>query len=150
MKRIIFSLLPLLLIACTKHSSSNKIVPCGVLMTQEDMNLFEELKQKFGKDVYKGNKGLVYDELNNTIRMGIPDSVEFEVFSHFANENIVGVIVCTPNYNWLRDKISCSFTNAKYSSIMPKTLIMLYYNYKNNDPSLELIFQFGLKLNREE
>lgn len=147
MKQLIISISFILAFACQQPIVSNQS-KCGDSMNQQEMDLYIQLQKKQGSDPYREGNMKVYDELNNIIRKETPDSVEFEVFLDFANEEIAGVSVFTPNYQWLADTIVCSFVNASYSSMIPSKVYMTYYYYKNNNPSLSPDFQFGIKVSK--
>lgn len=77
----------------------------------------------------------IYDQLNDSIRSTMPDTVEFEIFLSLLNNEEVGIDVIVPNDKAYFEKIGCAVMNCKYKGKMPEQRYMCLYTYTNPDGS---------------
>lgn len=135
----------LLLISCSSISPHKEMNSCGYeLTTQEYQQL--RTKAELQKSAYDADSlWHIYDQLNDTIRAAMPDTVEFEVFLSVLNKDEVGVDVYVPrNINFF-EKIGCAIMNSNFADKMPRQRYMCLYSYTNPDGSGDSPLEVAIK-----
>lgn len=90
----------------------------------------------------------IYDQLNDSIRSIMPDSIEFEVFLSILNNNEVGIDVFVPKNKEFFKKIGNAVMNSNYKEKMPKQRYLCIYTYTNTDGSEDIPLELAIKRNK--
>ena len=121
---------------------------CGYELTRQE---YEHLRTKveLQKSAYEADSlGHIYDQLNDSIRSAMPDSVEFEIFLSLLNNDEVGIDIYVPRNKEFFEKISCAIMNSNYKDKMPEQRYMCLYTYTKPDGSGEIPFEVAIKRKR--
>lgn len=133
-----YSLLALfasLVLSCGSISPKQKLTCCGYELSGQE---YQQLRIKAGQQGSPYTADTlwnIYDQLNDTIRAAMPDTLEFEVFLTLLNDDEVGVDIIVPYNKDYFETIGCAVMNASYSDKMPKQRYMCLYYYTNPDGS---------------
>lgn len=120
---------------------------CGIVMAENEYN---ELKQKITLQPHPYEADTLwslYDQINDSIRAAIPDSLEFEVFLVLLNTEEIGIVVAGPSGSDLGEKSRCILMNAKFSGDMPPQRYLLFNKYTDPDGSGEDSIEIAIKRN---
>ena len=148
MKKLKVSLLGLhsfLIISCNSITPKNEITYCGFELTRQE---YEHLRAKteFQKSPYAADSlWHIYDQLNDTIRSIMPDSVEFEIFLSLLNNDEVCIDIYVPRNKEFFEKIGCAIMNSNYIEGIPEQRYMCLYSYTNLDGSGDSPFEVAIK-----
>jgi len=108
----LLGLLVSLIVSCTSIAPDNKPLYCGYELTRQE---YEHLRTKAAsqKSAYEADcLWHIYDQLNDSIRSTMPDSVEFEIFLSLLNNDEVGIDIYVPRNKEFFEKIN-KITNQK-------------------------------------
>src|SRR5688572_15310433 len=142
-----FSLLLLisLIISCNSITPSNKPMYCGYELTKQEYE-YLSTKVELQKSAYEADSvGDIYDQLNDSIRSAMPDSVVFEIFLTLLNNNEVCLDIFVPRNKEFFEKIGCAIMKLNYSDRMPEQRYMRLYTYTNPDGSGDVPFEVAIK-----
>jgi hypothetical protein len=82
--------------SCSSITTNNQIY-CGYELTGQEYTQLRN-KAELQKSAYEADSlWHIYDQLNDSIRSAMPDSVEFEIFLSLLNSTEVGVDIIVPN-----------------------------------------------------
>lgn len=94
---------------------------------------------KSGANPYDAfNGSAVYEEINDTIRNRIPDSIIFEIFLTKITAEQVCVDVYIPDNRQLISAAECAYIRAAFSPAVPPHRQMRVFVYTNPDGSGDL------------
>jgi len=135
----------LLIISCSSITLHEEMNSCGYeLTTQEYRQL--RAKAELQKSAYDADSlWHIYDQLNDTIRAAMPDTVEFEVFLSLLNNDEVGVDIYVPRNKEFFEKIGCAIMKSSFTDKMPKQRYMCLYSYTNAEGSGDSPLEVAIK-----
>lgn len=148
MSKVKISLLGLLVFligSCSSTSDSNSMKYCGYELTGQ---AYAQLRNKaeVQNSAYEADSlWHIYDQLNDSIRSVMPDSIDFEVFLSLLNDNEVGIDVIVPRNREFLKKISCVVMNGSYTGKMPEQRYLCLYTYTNDDGSGDSPLEMAVK-----
>lgn len=87
----------------------------------------------------------IYDQLNDSIRSAMPDSIVFEVFLSLLTKNEVGIDVIVPRNKKFFETVSCAIMNSNYSDKMPLQRYLCLYSYTKEDGSGDSPLEIAVK-----
>ena len=130
--------------SCVSDTPAGKQVHCGYQLTgQEYIDL--RAKADLQESAYDADTiGHIYDQLNDSIRAVMPDTVTFEVFLSLLNRNEVGIDIYVPKNKEFFERIGCAIMNAHYKK-MPEQRYMCLYSYTNPDGSGDIPFEVAIR-----
>lgn len=129
-------------------SNNNQFIEkyCAYEMTTEEYNNIITLAEKQQGNIYDADSlWSIYDQVNDTLRKTIPDSVNFEIFLHTLDSTHFSVSVITQKNEGYVKALSCKFMTAKFQGKIPEKRILLMYSYSNLDGSGETPLEIALK-----
>lgn len=127
----------------SKNSTPEKY--CGYEMTFDEVNEISTWSSR-NPNVYDVKNGSeIYEEINDSIRNNMPDTIVFELFLVKLTEDEVGIDAYGPNNKQFIEDVACSFMNTKFSGLIPKTRKIRIYTYTNPDGSGDSPFETGIK-----
>ena len=135
----------LLFISCGLASQNKEMTFCGYRLTTQE---YQQLRTKcdLQKSAYKADTlWHIYDQLNDSIRAAMPDTIEFEVFLSLLNKQEVCIDVYVPRNKDFFDKIGCAIMNSNFTGKMPKQRYMCLYSYTNPDGSGDSPLEVAIK-----
>jgi len=144
-KIYLIELTVLLLISCGSVTPQKKMDSCGYELSRQE---YQQLmaKVELQKSAYDADSlWHIYDQLNDTIRAAMPDTVEFEVFLSLLNKDEVGVDIYVPRNKDFFRKIGCTIMNSSFTDKMPKQRYMCLYSYTNPDGSGDSPLEVAIK-----
>ena len=118
---------------------------CGYELTGQE---YKHLRTKveLQKSAYDADSlWNIYDQLNDSIRAIMPDSVIFEIFLSLLNNDEVGIDIYVPRNKEFFEKIGCAIMNSNYKKGMPDQRYMCLYTYTNSDGSGDIPFEVAIK-----
>ena len=128
-----------------KNSANEKY--CGYEMTFEEINEISTWSYRY-PNVYDVKSGTeIYEEINDSIRNNMPDTIVFELFLIKLTKDEVGIDAYVPNNKQFIEDVACIFMNTKFSCLIPKNRKIRIYSYTNPDGSGDSQFEAGLKNN---
>ncbi len=134
-----------LIISCNSTTNSRKQIYCGYELSEPE---YAELRTKVESPESPYDADTlwhIYDQLNNSIRSNMPDSVEFEIFLSLLNNDEVGLDIYVPPNSKFFEKIGCAIMNSNYTGRMPEQRYMFLYTYTNDDGSGEIPLEVAIK-----
>ena len=139
-----FVLTAVIAISCNNVPEKNKLTYCGHKMSDQE---YQQLKSKIElqKSPYTADVDHFYDQINDSVRSVMPDTVEFEIFLSLLNNNEVGIDIIVPRKEEYFQKISCAIMNSNFSAKMPKQKYVCLYRYTNPDGSGDSPLEIALK-----
>lgn len=143
--KIYLILTVLLTVSCSSITLNNEHKYCGYELTTQE---YQQLRAKadLQKSAYEADTlWHIYDQLNETIRAAMPDSVEFEVFLSLLNSDEVGIDIYVPRNKDYFEKIGCAIMNSSFTDKMPKQRYMCLYTYTNADGSGDSPLEVAIK-----
>jgi hypothetical protein len=135
-------------IACNNsiQPESNKMY-CGYELSVQEYTILIN-KIKLQPSAYESDSlWHIYDQVNDSIRSAMPDTVEFEIFLSLLNNNEVAIDVFAPKNNDYFERICCAFMNGKYTGKIPEQRYLSLYSY-SNDPSGSSPLELAIKKNK--
>jgi len=118
---------------------------CGYELTKQEYE-YLSTKVELQKSAYEADSvGDIYDQLNDSIRSAMPDSVVFEIFLTLLNNNEVCLDIFVPRNKEFFEKIGCAIMKLNYSDRMPEQRYMRLYTYTNPDGSGDVPFEVAIK-----
>ena len=137
--------LSLILLACTSISKQNELTYCGYELTTHEYDKLRD-KIELQKSVYEADSlWKIYDQLNDSIRAAMPDTVEFEVFLSLLNNEEVGIDVFVDSNKDYFERIGCAMMNTQFTDKMPRQRFLCLYSYTNADGSGDSPLEFAIK-----
>lgn len=134
-KIIILGFVVLILASCNSAMPNNKPIYCGYELTVKEYNKLRT-KVESQKSAYTADSiWNIYDQLNDSIRSAMPDSVEFEIFLSLLNIDEVGIDIIVPNNKEFFEIIGCAIMSPNYKGRMPVQRYMCLYTYTSADGS---------------
>jgi hypothetical protein len=138
-------LLVVMITSCQSKTPGDKRIYCGYQLTKQE---YESLRAKadLQKSAYDADTlGHIYDQLNDSIRAVMPDSVVFEVFLSLLNKDEVGIDIYVPGKKEFFEKIGCAIMNSNYKGKIPEQRYMCLYTYTNPDGSGAMPLEVAIK-----
>jgi hypothetical protein len=135
----------LLIISCRSITPNKELSSCGYKLTTQE---YQQLRNKveLQKSAYEADTlWHIYDQLNDTIRAAMPDTLEFEVFLSLLTNDEVGIDVFVPRNKYFFEKIGCAIMNSNFTEKMPKQRYMCLYSYTNADGSGDSPLEVAIK-----
>jgi hypothetical protein len=135
----------IIIISCSSGNPKNKMKYCGYELSKSE---FIEVGKKIDAQdsVYKADSiWNIYDQINDSIRTAMPDTIEFEIFLSLLNKDEVGIDIYVPKNKKYFEIIGCTIMNANYKGKMPSQRYMCLYTYTNPDGSGETPFGVAIK-----
>jgi len=136
--------LNIVVLSCQSSNKSDNQNICGIEMNDNDILNYNN-KSKNVESVYEGNGMKLYDIVNDSIRKDFPDSLTFEIFRSFSNEEEIAISVHGPKNKDFMQQVRCAYFNSKYNSEIPEKKYLIIYSYTNPDGSGDSNFEYGLK-----
>jgi len=134
-----------LLISCSSIPTNNKLTYCGYELTELEYSKLRA-KAESQKLVYEADSiWHLYDQLNDSIRSVMPDSVDFEIFLSLLNKNEIGIDIYVPSNKEYFEKIGCKIMKGTYKGKMPEQRYMFLYTYTNADGSGDIPLETAIK-----
>jgi hypothetical protein len=143
-KMVFFGLLACIIVSCGSISPSNTMY-CGYELTEREYANFRNKVELQGSAYEADSLWQIYDQINDSIRTAMPDTVEFEIFLSLLNEDEVGIDIFVPRNKEFIEKIGCTIMNANYSGKMPVQRYMCLYTYTNPDGSGDIPLEVAIK-----
>lgn len=86
----------IIIISCSSGNPKNKMKYCGYELSKSDV--IEVGKKIDAQDsVYKADSiWNIYNQINDSIRTAMPDTIEFEIFLSLLNKDEVGIDIYVP------------------------------------------------------
>jgi len=142
-------LLLITLLSCESQvSKSNNY--CGYELTRMEYNILCQKADKQRKELYDADSlWSIYDQVNDTLRQIMPDTVTFEVFLNTLDKKHFSFIVIAPKNNKYFETIACKFMKAKFKGDIPKKRILCLHSYTNPDGSGESPIEIAIKNNND-
>lgn len=120
---------------------------CGIVMTKIECNVLKNKISKQPQPYEADTLWSLYDQINDSIRAAIPDSLEIEVFLVLLNTEEIGISVLGPPAASVFETSSCILMNAKFTGNMPQKRYLLFNTYNEQDGSVEDSLEFAIKRN---
>jgi hypothetical protein len=145
---LLCGLLAFVIESCNSLSLPGRKNHCGYEMNLSEYNSLMEKMERQDDPYGADTSGNIYDQLNDSIRAAMPDSVEFEIFLVLLNDKEVAVQVIVPPNPAYYDKIGCAVMNTQFPAPMPEQRHLTVYTYTNPDGSGDSPLAFAIKRKR--
>lgn len=147
-KIVLLSLIAIISNSCATSSKNNATKKyCGYEMTYEEVNEISTWSSRNPNAYDAKNGSEIYDEINDSIRMKMPDTIDFELFLMKLTEDEVGIDAYVPNNEQFIKDVACIFMNTTFSNLIPANKKIRIYSYTNPDGSGNSPFEAGIKNN---
>ena len=133
-------------VSCETIKPGTAKLNCGYPLTKQEYNDLRIKCQEQLSSVYEADSlWSIYDQMNDSIRLAMPDTIEFEVFLSLLNDAEVGIDVFVPKNQSYFEKIACTVMNKNYKGKMPDQRFLCVYSYTNDDGSGDSPLEFSIK-----
>jgi hypothetical protein len=137
------------LIGCKPQGNKSNDKYCGYELTPQEFNVLNQKASEQRSTIYKSDSlWSIYDQVNDTLRKSISDTIVFEVFLNTLDEDQFSIMVISPKNQEYLETLACKFMNANFQGTLPKNRVLLMYSYTNSDGSGETPLEFAIKKNR--
>ncbi len=132
----ITGILPIILIiSCSQTEPKNKVKYCGIELSENEYNNLQ-YRINMQDAVYQADTiWNIYDQINDSIRTHMPDTLDFEIFMSLLTKDEVAIDVLIPDNEKYFDIIGCTLMNSEFKGKMPRQLYLCVYSYSKPDGS---------------
>ena len=145
MKHIFLFIILSLLISCIPKQFIKENGKCGIGLNPQKISELQKTSSLQSETIYASESLYsIYDQINDSLRSSLPDSLEFEIFLNTLDSNHFSFHVFAYNNKELLDEISCNYFKIKLIGNVPNKRIICLFSYSKNE-SGDLVFEAALK-----
>jgi HKD family nuclease len=141
----VFIVLLFAIISCNIVPENENLLYCGYQMTDHEYQLLRNKSQSQKSSYDIDSSGKIYDQINDSLRSAMPDTMEFEIFLSFLNKDEVGVDVIVPANKNNYERIGCVIMNSNFTDKMPSQRYLCIYTYTNPDGNGDSPLEIAIK-----
>ena len=118
---------------------------CGYVMSLAELAEIRERVKKDSDSYHADTLWHLYDQINDSVRAAVSDTIEFEVFMTLLTKTEIGIDIYFPRSDDFAQKVCCAVMNAHYKGKMPEQRYAMLWAYTNPDGSGYMPFVIAIK-----